>query len=345
MKIQPARIEGFVTRPDERVRAALIYGPDVGLVRERADRLCGTVVHDLRDPFRVVELSSAALRDDPARLADEAAQIAMIGGRRVVRIREATDAITGVVTSFLDAPVGDALIVIEAGDLPARSKLRGLFEAAETGAAIPCYIDSEDSIAGVAREVFGAAGLKINPDALDDLTARLGSDRQLTRRELEKICLYMGQSGAEVGVADVEACIGDGAAHSIEDALVAAADGEPALVDRALARCFAEGESAVGVVRAAQRYFQRLHFVAAEVARGTPAERAVDSLRPKLFWKVRPRFLRQLTFWKAERAAQALERLTQAEIVCKSTGLPDQAIVTRCLLEFAGAAGRARRRH
>jgi DNA polymerase III subunit delta len=346
MKIPPARIEGFVAKPDPVARAILVYGPDAGLVRERADRLTRSVVPDLADPFRIAELSAPLLRDDPARLGDEAAQVAMIGGRRVVRVREATDGIAAPLAAFLDTSVGDALIVVEAGDLAARAKLRALFETADNAAAIPCYADNEEAVAAVVREMLRAAGLAAAPDALDYLTSHLGGDRLLTRREIEKLILYMGSpaTGAQVRLEDVEACIGDSAAHSIDDAVLATADGDGRTAEHALERAFAEGESAVGILRAAQRYFQRLHFAAGQVEAGAAPDRVVESLKPRLFWKIKPRFIAQLRYWSPARLGQALDRLTAAEIACKSTGLPDQAIAVRCFLELAGAAGRQKRR-
>ena len=73
MKLSAANVEGFIRAPDPAVRAMLLYGPDGGLVRERADALARQVVDDLGDPFRVAELGPAQLKADPARLADEAA--------------------------------------------------------------------------------------------------------------------------------------------------------------------------------------------------------------------------------------------------------------------------------
>jgi len=343
MKIQNARSDAFAASPDPAARAVLVYGPDAGLVRERAERLCRTVVEDLRDPFRVVELGPSQLREEPSRLADEAAQMALVGGRRVIRLRDAGETVAGALADFLAAPAGDALVVVEAGDLAARSKLRALFEEAENAAAVACYLDTDEAVASLAREALRQAGLTIAPEALDYLAAHLGSDRMTTRRELEKLILYMGAAGGQVRIEDVEASIGDSAEHSLEDAVLAAAEGELRTVTQALARAFAEGETPVGALRSAQRHFQRLHLAAGQVAAGLPAERVVDTLKPRLFWKVRPRFIAQLRLWPAPRAAEALARLTAAEIACKSTGLPDDAIAVRALLELAGSAQRQRR--
>src|SRR6266481_73938 len=121
MKLPAARVAAFLRRPDREIRAVLLYGPDAGLVSERADAVARTVCPDLKDPFRVTDLSGAVLAADPGRLADEAAQMSLIGGRRVVRLRDAVDRLSGLFAGFLDTAPCDAFIVAEAGDLPGSS--------------------------------------------------------------------------------------------------------------------------------------------------------------------------------------------------------------------------------
>src|SRR5258708_11090953 len=91
VKLAPSRIAAFLQRPDPEIRAVLLYGPDEGLVRERAGIIGRTVCPDLNDPFRVADLSAATVAADPARLADEAAQLSLTAGRPVVRLRGPPD--------------------------------------------------------------------------------------------------------------------------------------------------------------------------------------------------------------------------------------------------------------
>jgi len=69
VRLAPSRIAGFLQRPDPEIRSVLLYGPDEGLVRERADAVARSVCPDLRDPFRVADLTAGVLAADPARLA------------------------------------------------------------------------------------------------------------------------------------------------------------------------------------------------------------------------------------------------------------------------------------
>ena len=339
MKLPPARIAAFLRRPDPEIRAVLLYGPDAGLVRERADTVARAICPDLRDPFRVADLTAATLTADPARLADEAAQISMMGGRRIIRVRETGDAQAPLFTRFLADSSGvgakhDGLVVAEAGDLPGRSALRRVFDTSPQGAAIGCYPDSARDLAVVIREACAAHRIAISRDALEFLVAHLGGDRLLPRAELEKLTLYAGEGG-RIEIDDARAVIADAAALSLDDALLAAAEGDAASLDRALARVFREGESPVSVVRALLRHLQRLHLLTLRVAAGVSVDEAVRAARPPIFFKEQDSYRRQLQRWSETGLRRALDRAAEAEFHMKQTGLPAETICREAMFAIA----------
>lgn len=337
MKLAGTRVDAFLRRPDPEIRAVLLYGPDAGLVRERADALGRTVSEDLRDPFRVADLTGAAIAADPARLFDEATQISLMGGRRLVRVREAGDAQSQAFARFLTDPPGDGLVVVEGGDLPGRSALRRAFDDAPRGVAIGCYPDSARDLAEVIRESLAAHRITASRDAVEFLTAHLGSDRLLTRSELEKLALYAGDGG-RVELDDARMSIADSAALSLDDAVLAAAEGNAAALDRALGRVFQEGENPVSVVRAALRHVQRLHMLAARIAAGEPADAALRGARPPIFFKQQDSFRRQLRQWREPQLRRQLDALAAAEAQIKTTGMPAETACRAALLAMAQAA-------
>jgi len=339
VKIAAGRVEGFVKSPDGSARAILVYGPDSGLVRERVERLVKAVVPDLKDPFRIAELTPARLKEDPARLADEAAAIALTGGRRAVVVRDAGDGVTTAIASFLADPKGDALVVLEGGELGPRSSLRKLFEGADNAAALACYADDGGNLAAVIQEELKAAGLTAEPDALAFLADHLGGDRRLTRSELVKLALYMGGPG-RVRLEDAVASVGDSAALSLDDLALATAEGDHATAQRVLDRLLREGNQPVSVLRAVARHFVRLHFAAGLMTQGRSAGEAMGALKPPVIFKAAERFKRQLGRWPADRLGKALELLIDAEAECKTTGSPAAELTSRALMSLARAAGR-----
>ena len=173
MKITPRNAEAFVRSPDPSLRAVLVYGPDAGLVRERVEALVKAVAEHPADPFRVSELGAREIMEDPARLGDEAAALSLSGGRRAVRLRQAGDDLAPQFKDFFATGRGEALVVVEAGDLPPRSALRKIFEGAEAGVALACYRDDERSLSVLIRETLRSFGLEATPDALAYLGANL----------------------------------------------------------------------------------------------------------------------------------------------------------------------------
>jgi len=341
VKIANSSIEAFLRQPDSAIVAVLLFGEDSGLVRERAGLMAATVVDDPSDPFRVAELTPASLKDDPVRLFDEMAALSLMGGRRLVRLTAAGNAHGNAIKAVLDDDAiaeNGSLLVVEAGSLAPRDSLRKLFEGHERAAAIPCYLDDGRSLEGLIQETLAAHGLQAEPSAMAYLCDNLGTDRLVTRSELEKLALYKGRDGGAVTLAEAEANVGDGAPLARDDVALATASGDQAGLDRALTKCRVAGESPIAILRAVIRHMQRLHLLSLKAAQGGNISQLIKSHRPPIFFKHQQLIQRQLGVWRPGRLAQALAILTEAELDCKTTGLPAEAICGRALIRIANAA-------
>ena len=343
VKVQAGRADSFAKSPDKKTQAILVYGPDSGLVRERAKILLNSVLNGDNDPFRIADLDAATLKSDPARLADEVASMSLTGGRRVVKVRDATDALSQLVEGFLDDLIGDALVVFAAGELGPRSSLRKLFEVADNAAALPCYSDDARALDQVVREGLTGAGLTADPDALTWLASHMGGDRALSRREVEKLVLFkVSDSNKTVTLDDAMACVGDTAAFDLDDLVYAMADGDQQTVQRVFGRMMAEGTSPISVLTAASRHLMRLHQMCGMRESGS-LDQAMMKLRPPVFFKRKGQFKNQAGRWNPKLLARGLEVLTTAELQAKSTDMPGQALIERALMQIATAAKVVRR--
>ena len=337
MIVKSSEADRFIGRPPKDLVAALFFGPDQGMVRERAEALAKTIVPDLTDAFRVVELTEQSLNSDGARLADEAAAISMLGGRRVVRVRGAGNGLAKLFEDFLEDPKGDALVVVEAGDLNKASALRKVFEEYDNAAAVQCYADSARDLSDVVRSALKAEGLTIEAEALDDAVSRLGADRGVTRREIEKLALYAHGKG-RVELADVRAMIGDESEARTEEACDAAGEGDLKRLDLALERLWADDASPAMLIRNGLSHFQRVLQVKLAHEKGEPVDSAMRRGWPQIHFSRTASFKAQVQRWSEDKLLDACDLLLETEEQTRTTGIPPQAVTGRCFFTIAAMA-------
>jgi DNA polymerase III subunit delta len=342
-KVPSTRADEVLKRLDPVIRAVLLYGPDLGMVRERASALVVQIIGRDNDPFRIAELSGSMIRDNAMHLRDEAAALAFGGGKRVVRVKDPREDSVSAFEALFEGPLMGSLVVVEAGDLAKRSQIRKLFETAPHALAVPCYPDEGASLDGVIAQVLKPHNVAISAEARAYLRYQLGPDRLLARSEVEKLAIHAG-TGGTVDVEDVQAIVGDSAEVSLDDAVYAALSGQQAELDRALERSYGDGAHPVAIIRAAARHLDRLLEVKTRIERGQSIDDVVGGLRPPIFFKRVAAFKLQVLNWAGQNLRAALLRILDAEVLTKSSAAPGEAICNRVLMEMAQAARRQSRR-
>src|SRR3954469_3665149 len=306
-------IDTFLARPDSGRPIILLYGPDAGLVRERADALLASAVDDPNDPFSMVRLDGDELSAEPSRLVDEAMTVPLFGGRRAIRVRAGSRSFAAGIDTLAEMPLKDCRIVIEAGELRAESPLRKACERAKTAVAIACYPDTERDIVKLIDDEFRPSNLRIAPDARAVLTALLGGDRQASRNELRKLALYAHGKG-EVSIDDVMAVVADASELKLDPIVDGAFAGRPDLVESEFAKAMIAGTYPGMIISAAQRHAAWLHKTSLAVAEGTPASTLLDSGFPRLHFSRKPSAEVALRNFSPARLVGIIEQLAVAAL-------------------------------
>ena len=327
----------FLAKPDPQIKAVLLYGPDSGLVSERAHDLTRRFAARNNPPGEIVRLDDGDLENDPDRLDVELLTIPMFGGAKIVRTSLGRRITAAVLLPFVtDQPIA-SMLVVEAGNLRSDDKLRAAFEKSAAAAVIGCYPDEGVSLDRLVSEIVAAAGLEIAPDARQELIARLGADRALSRAEIEKLTLYACREG-RIELAHVEAIVGDASITATELIVAAATAGEGARALMECDRAVAGGESAQSIILAAERHFHRLHRLRVGLDAGRPLEELLRSMRPPLPPKVKIEREREARNWTTDRVIAALARITDAVRQSRTTGANEAVVAERLLMEIARLA-------
>ena len=343
MKLAAKKLSDLLSMPKFGFKAALLYGPDQGLIREYVENLSLKCVSNLNDPFSVTEFTGPQLKSDPSILVDAVYSMSLAGGECVVIIRDAQDSIANTLEHIFSQTIQAWPILIEANSLTPRSALRKMFEQQTNLAAIACYPEEGLALEFFIKDFISQQGLVIDPGALGFLCSSLAGDRQIVRREIEKLALYClakPDDVKKVTEADAIACVGDSSETSLDNLVFSVGDGNQANIDKTLTKAFLEGINPVVAIRAIQRHFQRLHFIHGQMSEGDNLDQALGKLRPPVFFKRKADFGRQVRNWTPDKLNRALLLATANEIDSKTTGLPAEILCGRTLMRIAQAARR-----
>jgi DNA polymerase-3 subunit delta len=339
-------VERFLKTPDGAVRAAVLHGRDLGVVRERAQQLAAAVTERPDDPFDVAVLTEADLDSEAGRLEGELAALSLMGGRRLVRLRLSGDkpsadkaAAEALATHLAGKLNPEAFFLVEAGALGRESALRKAGEKAPGCAVIPCYEDEPGDLARMAREQLAADKVGLNAEALDLFVSRLPRERGVARREIERLALFLGPGTGRVATAaDLQDFLGVEPEASLLDAAADAFGGRLGAAHAGLRRAAAEGEAGPAAVRAMGMHLGRLRRTLTLQASGAGLQEAAKA--SGVFWKNEREFLRQARSWSLKDLDALQGEVLAADLACKQTGSPDRLIAERLALTIAGRARR-----
>lgn len=329
-----------LSRPDPGWRVILLYGPDEGLASERASQIALQALAGDTDPLRLIRFEADQIGADPMRLVDEANTIGLFGGERVIRVSGTTRRHQGVAAALeavLKQPPRDALIILEAGDVPRRNALVGLCEKSPHAVTLPCYLDGPREIAGLIDRLTREAQVGIDPDARGVLASLLGGDRQMTRHEIEKLILFAGPGG-RIAQTDVVTLIGDSADREAETAVTAAFLGQLGPLDAALAKLQGEAADPGYILGTALRQGFDLMPLAILSDSGANPDEVKRKLPGNLPFTRKAEMEQMLQRWPLLRLQQAIQLIGEAQAQSRKEAALARALMSRALWSVARLA-------
>ena len=330
-------IDKFLARPQRPI--VLIFGPDAGLVRERAEALVRMSVDDPKDPFQLARLEGDDLASEPSRLVEEANTIPLFGGRRAVWVRAGARNFASAVEALIAAPAPDCRVVIEAGDLKRNAPLRAICERARNAVALPCYADSERDLVRLIDDEMRDAGLAISPQARAALVPLLGGDRLASRHEVRKLALF-ARGKARVELEDVMAVVADASTLALDGLIDAAFAGRTSELEVQFGKARTAGTAPGTIVSAALRQVAQLHKARLSVEEGVSIGDAVQGIQPFVHFSRKAAVEAALKTWTSARLERAMAELAEAALEARRQSAMAELIAQRALLALAVKARR-----
>ena len=335
--LKGGEVDRFISQPGDKYSVYLVYGPDTGLVAERCHKLAKILVKDPSDPFSVTRLDADESAVDIGRISEEINTIGLFGASKLVRLRMGNKS---QIASFNDVLENRAanILLIEAGDLSAKSAMRTAIERSSLAIALPCYGDEQRDLPSLIETIMRQNGQRISAEAKMSLASQLGSDRLLSRQEIEKLSLYaLGKP--EIALSDVDAVIADSSALLVDQIVDHVFLGNAAEADRALERALQENQGPDYLMASALRHAILLRNARFEQESGRSlADIERDS---RIFFKRQAAFRQQIGRWTTTALENAVVLLGEGQSLLRNSKINNDTAVSRTFLTIALAARRS----
>ncbi|MBE3640134.1 DNA polymerase III subunit delta [Mangrovicoccus algicola] len=334
MKLSSRDAPAYLARPDPSHAGMLIYGTDAARVSLKRRSLVAALLGEGND-LGLTRIAAADLRREPSLANDALKERSMFAaGQRVVLVEEAGDGLAApILAALADHAPGDAYLVVTAGSLTARSKLRKAFETHPRAQALGVYDDPPGRAeieAQLARE-----GLRDLPrDAMEALT---GYSRALDPGDFGQLVvrlgLYKAGDAAPVTAQEIADLAPLTQEADLDDLLHVVAEARAPEIGPLLRRLEVQGVQPVAIAIGAGRHFRTLHAAAADPG---GVQQGLSRARPPVFGPRRDRMARQAQGWGLRRLEQALTVLIDTDLALRSSAAaPPMAVMERALIRLA----------
>lgn len=333
-EVKSHEFDRFAEKGVELYRIFVIYGPDRGLVSERAAFIASKTGLPADDPFAMLKLDISDLQGDPGRLLDEVNSLGLFGDSKLVWLRGAANEkpLLDAMQVLADGPPPANTLIVEAGDLKKGSGLRKIAEPARGIAVIPCYADDIRALNGLIDTELGNEGLRISPAARQRLLELLGGDRVASRNEIRKLALYCRGRGM-VEEQHIDEIIGDASSISADEAVDAILTGDLPGLQRAIQKVLSSKTPIFLVLQSCLKQFQMLDLMKAEMEeKKLQTGQVMMTLGRHIHFKRKPIVERALKTWSSAALARETERLQAAILMSRQKQNLEPSIALHTLM-------------
>lgn len=332
MKITPAKLSGFLKEFNFSTKSVLIFGPDENLLSFKITQLLATLAKI--EPFKTihVEAPPASLEDLPIK--EQPTLFASDSQKRVFIISGVKDKFLNDLQSIHSQLDESCLLILKGIGLPTSSKIVKFHEMEKGFFCIGVYEQTLAERKSFVQSLITDYNMRIAPQDLNYLTEILSPDPELIRMEIEKLSLF-AQKTSQITLSDIKQTIEPEIAEEIDEFIHHVCTGNKAKLLEIYRNLKSDGQEEMIILRSLTNHLARLLQVCASIKQGKELATAIDSLKPRLFFKTKDRFMIHLSKWSPESLYKSLAILKDMEMWLKTNQRNLESYCSRGFLKIS----------
>ena len=304
----------------------LFYGKNEGLKRHYINQLFKN-----NKSKNVIKYEEKEILENEEIFFENILSNSLFESEKFIIINRSTDKISGIIIDLIERNINGVVIVIDAGLLEKKSKLRKLFEKEKDLACIATYPDTNEILSNLALTFFKKIDVSISRQNVNLIVDKCGGDRLNLENELEKIKFYLTEKKS-ISTEEILKLINLSENHTFYE-----------LIDNCLAKnknktinilnenSFSN-EDCIIILRTFLFKAKKILALSIEYDKNKDINKTINSAKPPIFWKEKDIIKTQLNKWNPRKIRELIYLINDIELKIKKNYNNSILLVTDFIL-------------
>ncbi len=290
-------------------KSLLLYGENEGHKNEIINNI-------IKDKQNILNYDEKEILENTEYFIENLTTKSLFESKKIILIKRVSEKLFKVIEEANEKNLEEVTLIINAGKLDKKSKLRSYYERSKKNIVVAFYPDNEITLSKFAHNYLVEKKISISPSNINLMITRCNSDREILLNELKKIELFSA-NGKKITTEIISKLANLTGNHSVSK-----------LIDNCLAKntkkiinIFNENnfnnDDCMVILRTMLNKSKRILKLSETYASNKDIELTISTAKPPVFWKEKDIIKQQIYIWKPNNIKNLIYQINQIELLIK----------------------------
>ncbi len=305
----------------------LIYGENIGM----KDDIKNEIKKFFKNYEKIAFTQDEILKDYRI-LSEQVDNTSLFSQKKIIFISEVSDKMKDLISEILENQKSDIKIILFAQNLDKKSTVRKIFEKNKEAGIIACYQDNERTLSDyVRKKLEGYTGL--SQQMINFLINNSGLNRKTLFHEINKIKSLF--SDKKIDIQKLPELLNNNNNLDFDNVRDYCLCAEKEKLNYSLGSVTFQNENTyfyLGILGARIEKLLNLNYL---LKKEKNLDKAIDTIKPPIFWKDKPIFNKQMKKWNIKKLKEAKEILFKTELqIKKNSNLNNNVLLKNLIIKL-----------
>ena len=304
----------------------LLYGKNEGLKTDCVNQILKKSIG------KIFNYEEKQIKDEIESFYENVLSGSLFEDNKIIIINRSSDKVFETIQDLINRNLNNIKIIVNAGILETRSKLRSLFEKNKDLICIPAYPDNNDTLSKLATSFFKKEDVPISQQNINIIIDKCNGDRNNLYNELNKIKNYT-LNKKKISAQEILRLINLTENFEVSELIDNCLAKNKNKIINILSENNYSPEDCIIILRTFLSKTKRMLKLAIELEKNKDINKTINSAKPPIFWKDKEIVKVQLNKWKTKKIKELIKNINNVELEIKKNYNNSILIVTNFILE------------